>query len=136
MFHTEDSDMMKKEEREAKGAFWLQHLRECSASGERLSEYARLHGLEVDEGYRWTRILRRAGLWPIKQKSHSAAASTIVARKSAPRFVRVRIESAREAELSSALRLQVVLANGRRAELILADERQLPRVLTLLEQAT
>jgi hypothetical protein len=135
MFHTEDSGMMKKEEREAKGAFWLQHLREWSASGERLAEYARLHGLDVDEGYRWRRTLRRAGLWPVKPKRDSEAASALVARKWAPRFVRVRIESAPDAERSSPLTLQLILANGRRAELILADERQLPRVLTLLEQA-
>jgi hypothetical protein len=32
------------------------------------------------------------------------------------------------------LRLLLVLANGRRAQLELSDERQLPRVLDLLEQ--
>jgi hypothetical protein len=126
--------MMKKEDREAKGAFWLQHLCECSASGEHLSAYTHPHGLDVDEGYRWTRTLRRAGLWPVKQKRESAAASALVARESTARFARVRIESAQRAELTSALLLRLMLANGRRAELILSDEQQLPRVLTLLEQ--
>lgn len=126
--------MMKKVEREAKRAFWLQHLRECMACGERLSEYARKHELDVDEGYRWRRTLRRAGLWPVKQKADRGAASALVARKSAPRFARVRMESARHAELTSPLLLQLMLANGRRAELILSDERQLPRVLRLLEE--
>jgi len=36
--------------------------------------------------------------------------------------------------VSASLRLQLHLANGRRAELLLSDERQLPRVLDLLEQ--
>jgi len=128
--------MMKKEEREAKGAFWLQHLRECSTSGERLSVYCHRHGLDVDEGYRWTRTLRRAGLWPVKQKGDRGATSAVVTGKSAPRFARVRITSGQEAELTSALALRLVLANGRRAELVLSDEQQLPRVLRLLEQAT
>ncbi len=120
--------MMKKEEREAKSAFWLQHLRECVAAGEDLSVYARRRGLDVDEGYRWTRILRRAGLWPVKQKADRGAAS------SAPRFARVRIEPAQRAGLTSPLLLQLMLVNGRRAELILSDEQQLPRVLRLLEE--
>ena len=126
--------MMKKEEREAKSAFWLQQLRECSASGEHLSAYAHRQGLDVDEGYRWTRTLRRAGLWPVKQKADRGAASALVARKSAPRFARVRMEPAQRAELTSPLLLQLMLANGRRAELILSDEQQLPRVLRLLEE--
>jgi hypothetical protein len=125
--------MTKNEEREAKRALWLQHLRECAASGERLSVYAQRQGLDADEGYRWTRILRRAGLWPpVKQKADGGAAA-LVARKLGPRFARVRIESA-HAELTPSLTLQVMLANGRRAELLLSDERQLPRVLRLLEE--
>jgi hypothetical protein len=126
--------MMKKEEREAKSAFWLQHLRECTASGEHLSAYTHRYGLDADEGYRWRRSLRRAGLWPVKQKGDREAASAPVARKSTPRFARVRIESVRRAELTLPLALQVMLANGRRAELILSDEQQLPRVLRLLEE--
>jgi hypothetical protein len=125
--------MMKKEEREAKRAFWLQHIRECSACGERLSRYAQRHGLDVDEGYRWKRRLRRAGLWPLKPRS-DCGATALVARQSAPRFARVRVASAQEAEFSSALTLRLMLANGRRAELTLSDEQQLPRVLKLLEE--
>jgi len=126
--------MMRNEEREAKGAFWLQHLRERAASGEPLSVYARRQGLDADEGYRWTRILRRAGLWsPVKQKADGGAVAALVERKSLPRFARVRIESA-HAHLTSSLTLQLMLANGRRAELLLSDERQLPRVLRLLEE--
>jgi len=126
--------MMKKEEREAKGEFWLQHLHEWSASGEPFSQYARQHELDVDEGYRWTRILRDAGRWPQPPKSNGAAASAMVSRKSAPRFARVRIEPPRRTEIAAALRLQLQLINGRRAELVLSDEQQLVRVLGLLEQ--
>ena len=125
--------MTKNEEREAKRAHWLQHLRECATSGEHLSVYAQRHGLDADEGYRWTRILRRAGLWPAVKRKADGAAAALGARKFAPRFARVRIESA-HAELTSSLTLQVMLANGRRAELVLSDERQLPRVLRLLEE--
>jgi hypothetical protein len=71
--------MMKKAEREAKSAFWLQQLRECAASGEHSSAYAHRQGLDVDEGYRWTRTLRRACLWPVKQKADRGAASALVA---------------------------------------------------------
>lgn len=37
-------------------------------------------------------------------------------------------------KVSAPLHLQLHLANGRRAELPLSDERQLPRVLALLEE--
>lgn len=127
--------MMTKEAREAKGAFWLQHWRECAASGEGLAGYARRHGLDADEGYRWKRILRRAQRWPAAvEKSAAGVVSALVAMKSAGRFARVRIASPPHPELSLPLRLQLLLSNGRRAELLLGDEQQLPRVLTLLEQ--
>jgi hypothetical protein len=50
-----------------------------------------------------------------------------------PRFARVRIVPEDRTVLAP-LHLQLHLANGRRAELVLSDERQLPRVLELLEQ--
>jgi hypothetical protein len=88
---TEDSGMMKKEAREAEGRIWLGHWRECEAAGESLAEYARRHGLDAEEGYRWKRILRRSQRWPAADQSAGGAASAIVARKSVPRFARVRI---------------------------------------------
>ena len=57
----------------------------------------------------------------------------MVARTAPPRFARVRIAGEPSA-VSGPLHLQLHLANGRRAELLLSDERQLPRVLELLEQ--
>jgi hypothetical protein len=57
----------------------------------------------------------------------------VVARTASPQFSRVRIAPERRA-VSAPLHLQLHLANGRRAELLLSDERQLPRVLALLEE--
>lgn len=125
--------MTGKEERAARRAFWMQHLRECSMAGDRLSIYARRHELKVGEGYHWMRVLKREGLWPLQSEGGTAAQSVIVKRKPVPRFARVRIEPPRISELLSPLKLQLFLANGRRAELLLGDERQLPRVLSLLE---
>ena len=127
--------MMKQEERSARRAFWIQHLRECSMAGERLSSYARRHELKVGEGYHWTRVLKGEGLWPLQPAGGTAAQSVIVKRKPVPRFAKVRIEPSRISELLSPLKVQLLLANGRRAELLLSDERQLPRVLSLLETA-
>jgi hypothetical protein len=125
--------MTKKEERDAKRALWLKHLQECARLKERLSTYTRRHELNVHEGYHWTRVLRREGLWPLQPHSLTGASSAVVASKSVPRFARVRIEPLR-AEPAFPLRLQLILANGRQAQLELSDERQLPRVLGLLEQ--
>jgi hypothetical protein len=125
--------MTKREERDAKRTFWLKHLQECASLKEHLSTYARRHELNVHEGYHWTRVLRREGLWPPQSQRRTSAASAIVASKGTPRFARVRVEPPR-AVPAFPLRLQLVLANGRRAQLELSDERQLPRVLDLLEQ--
>lgn len=103
-------------------------------AGERLSSYARRHELKVGEGYHWTRVLKREGLWPLQPVGVTASQSVIVKRKPVPRFARVRIEPPRISELLSPLKLQLLLSNGRRAELLLSDERQLPRVLSLLER--
>jgi len=74
--------MMNREEGEAKRAFWMEHLRECSSAGEQLSSYALRHGLNIGERYHWTRVLRREGLWPLQPKSKTAAPSAVVASKS------------------------------------------------------
>jgi hypothetical protein len=125
--------MMTKEEREAKCVLWLEHWRECEAAGESMAAYARRHALNGDEGYRWRQILQRAQRWPAVVDSNGAGASPLVARAAA-RFARVRIASARHTEAGWPLKLAVLLVNGRRAELMIEDERQLPRVLALLEQ--
>jgi hypothetical protein len=133
-FHKEEFGMMNQEERAARRDFWIQHLRECSNAGERLSSYARRHELKVGEGYHWTRVLKREGLWPLQPMGRSTMPSVIVKRKPVPRFARVRIEPPRASELLLPLKVQLLLANGRRAEVLLSDERQLPRLLSLLEQ--
>ena len=86
-------------------AVWLQRLTEGVRSGESLADTARRHGWNLDETYRWTQILRRAGQW----------------RASTRRPATDKVKAS-------------TMANGRRAELTLGDEAQLPRILKLLEQ--
>jgi hypothetical protein len=128
--------MMTSETREAKREGWLRHWRDWSASAGGFADYARRHDLDCDEGYRWKRILQRAGLLPAELRAFNGAESPVVEAKPAVRFARVRIDPARQTEPAIALRLQLQLTNGRRAELVLSDERQLPRVLQLLEQSS
>ena len=123
--------MVTKEVRAAKSAEWLQHLRAWTASGERFADFARRHELDVDAGYRWKRILRRAGLWSAPPESVSAKRSATTKRATA-RFARVRIAD-EDRSRSAALRLQLQLSNGRRAELVLSAE-ELPQIIGLLEQ--
>ena len=82
--------MTTQEERAAPRAFWMQHLRECSKARERLSIYARRHELKVGEGYHWTRLLKREGLWPLPPTGEASGQSVILKRKPIPRFARVR----------------------------------------------
>jgi hypothetical protein len=122
---------MSDEDRESKAAVWLQRLHEAATEKQSLVEYCRRHGLRPGEAYQWKRSLRGAGRWPAAK----AGGSTEVARTAPPGFARVRIVPEHRT-MSAPLRLQLQLANGRRAELLLSDERQLPRVLELLEQST
>jgi hypothetical protein len=121
------------QEREAKRALWLKHWQEWSALAEPFAEYARRHELDVDEGYRWKRILQHAGLLPEQLRGVEGDSAR---RRSKPpvRFARVSIAAETPASSVSPLRLQLQLANGRRAELTLADEAQLARIVKLLEQ--
>jgi len=120
------------EDREAKAAQWLQRLQEAVSLKESLVDYCRRHGLRPGEAYQWKRNLRSAGRWPAEVPD--ASRSTEVARTGPLGFARVCI-AGEPGAMSAPLRLQLHLANGRRAELLLSDERQLPRVLHLLEQS-
>ena len=117
------------EDREAKAAEWLERLQEAAALKESLVDYCRRRGLKPGEAYQWKRNLRSAGRWPAAKANQL----TEVARTAPPGFARVRIVP-EDRTVSAPLHLQLHLANGRRAELVLSDERQLPRVLELLEQ--
>ena len=95
------------QEREAKRALWLKHWQEWSASAEPFAEYARQNELDDDEGYRWKRILQRAGLLP----EHLRRVEGDKAEKpSKPemRFARVRIAAEVQASSVSVLRLQLL----------------------------
>jgi hypothetical protein len=127
--------MISGEDREVKAAEWLERLQEAAASKESLVEYCRRRGLRPGEAYQWKRNLRGAGRWPaLRSEAANATQSTVVA-AGTPRFARVRIVP-EDRTVSAPLHLQLHLANGRRAELVLSDERQLPRVIALLEQST
>jgi hypothetical protein len=121
--------MMSNEDRESQALVWMERLREAAGAKQSLADYCRRHGLRPGEAYQWKRNLRSAGRWPAAKVNRS----TVVARAAAPRFARVRIVS-EQRTVSAPLHLQLYLTNGRRAELLLSDERQLPRVLTLLEE--
>jgi len=125
--------MMSKEDRESQALVWLERLREAAAAKQSLVEYCRRHGLRPGEAYQWKRNLRGAGRWPLCSETANTNRSTAVARTGPPRFARVRIVPEDRTVLAP-LNLQLHLANGRRAELLLSDERQLPRVLALLEE--
>ena len=128
---------MSNEERESQALVWLERLREAAAAKQSLVEYCRRHGLRPGEAYQWKRNLRGAGRWPLCSETANTDRSTAVARTGPPRFARVRIvpeDRTVSAPLHLHLHLQLHLANGRRAELVLSDERQLARVLELLEQ--
>jgi hypothetical protein len=126
--------MMSSEGREAKAAQWLRRLQEAAALKESLVDYCRRRGFKPGEAYQWKRNLRSAGRWPeLSSEAANTSRSTVVAAAAAPRFARVRIVP-EQRTVSTPLHLQLHLANGRRAELLLSDERQLPRVLALLEQ--
>ena len=125
--------MVSSEDREAKAAQWLQRLQEVAVSKESLVDYCRRRGFKPGEAYQWKRNLRSAGRWPEKSSEATNKSRTVVARTESPLFARVRIAPESRA-VSAPLHLQLHLANGRRAELLLSDERQLPRVLALLEE--
>jgi hypothetical protein len=136
VYKTEDGGMLSNEDREAKAAQWLQRLQEAASLKESLVDYCRRHGLRPGEAYQWKRNLRSAGRWPVlPSEAAETSRSTVVARTAPPGFARVCIAGEPSA-ISAPLHLQLHLLNGRRAELVLSDERQLPRVLELLEQST
>jgi hypothetical protein len=126
--------MVSGEDREAKATQWLQRLQEAAALKESLVDYCRRRGFKPGEAYQWKRNLRSAGRWPeLSSEAANTSRLAVVARTASPRFARVRI-APEPRTVSAPLHLQLHLANGRRAELLLSDERQLPRVLALLEE--
>ena len=124
--------MVSNEDREAKAGQWLQRI----AGGGGFEDVAgRLlpaawveawRSVPVEEEPAWRRTMAGA--------PSDTSRSTVVARTAPPGFARVCI-AGEPSTMSAPLHLQLHLANGRRAELVLSDERQLPRVLELLEQS-
>jgi len=96
-----------------------------------LVDYCRRRGFRPGEAYQWKRNLRSAGRWPAE--AANTRRSAVVAKRAPPQFARVRIAPEQQGALAP-LHLQLHLSNGRRADLLLSDERQLRRVLALLEE--
>jgi hypothetical protein len=126
--------MMSDGDRESQALVWLERLREAAAGKQSLVEYCRRHGLRPGEAYQWKRNLRGAGRWPVPSPEAADTGRSTVVGTAPPGFARVRIVS-EERTGSAPLHLQLHLANGRRAELLLSDEGQLLRVLRVLEVA-
>jgi hypothetical protein len=126
--------MLSRAERTERMAVWLQRLQECRESKQTLVDYTRRHGYKLDEAYRWTHILRRVGQWPgARQATRKGKGKGKAARIGLPaHFARVRIVDVRPVT-PTPVRVQVQLVNGRRADVILDDEEQLPRLMSLLE---
>jgi hypothetical protein len=120
---------MSNEDREARGAQWLQRFQEAAAWKESLFDYCRRRGFRPGEACQCKRNLRSSGRRPAAKASRS----TVVEAMAPPGFARVHIVPEHR---TAPLHLQLHLANGRRAELLLSDERQLARVLELLAQST
>ena len=128
--------MSRAEDRERRLAGWLEHVQSWQASGERLSTYARSHGLEAGSMYYWRTVLRREGLCPEEpgqpdRERRSAITSEPV--RVPLRFARVKLEEARGG--GSSFTVRVLLANGRRAEIELQDRQRLSEVLSALERS-
>lgn len=123
--------MSKQEDRSRKAAEWLAHLRGWKDSGQSLSAYAKGHGLAVWAIYQWRRVLIDEGRWQ-EQSNADAQWSTSHEVSAVPlRFARVAVtDSLRPAPII----VRVLLGNGRRAEIELAELDQLAAIMSALER--
>ena len=98
-----------------------------------MAEYAREHGFDAQEAYRWKRILQRTGRWVAAQ---SGVAAPAVPKKAqvAARFARVAVMNT-PAPLNT-LVMRLLLGNGRRAEVSVFGMSQLAELVGVLERAS
>lgn len=105
----------------------IECLEGARSAGVGLSAHVRSRGLNLRGIYDAIAQLRRRGLVP------PAARRVRTGRAAAPlRFTRVEV---RPAVMPSSLRLRLMLANGRCAELEVEDLQQLSRIVAALEAA-
>ena len=105
--------MSKQEVRQQQISQWLEHLRRSEASGEPLVSYAKEHNIPAWALYQWRSRLIREGLWSASKPKATPTAQSPVVPVS---FARVTVAPPTPMFL---IRLQ--LANGRRAEIEMAD---------------
>jgi transposase-like protein len=125
--------MLTREQKAKKSAIWLVHWQGWQESGVSMAEYARGHGFDAQEAYRWKRILNRTGQWIDADGATVAAPVAPKKIKVAPRFARVAVSDAPAPPTSMVLRL--VLGNGRRAEFEVLGMTQLAELIGVLERA-
>ena len=126
------------EERAAKTAAWLEHLRAWRESGLTLAAYARQQQLKVWEAYGWRQILQRQGLWmgAHRAQGEGPASNASASAPRAVRFARVRVKGERPAVAarSAPMIVRVSFANGRIAQLEVAGADRLEEVFSVLER--
>jgi hypothetical protein len=105
---------------------WQARWTGLHSSGLTMKEYAQREGFHAPSAYRWLRKTRRSGLW----LDDPTPGKAIAVRKprAAAVFARVAVSDTPAAR-SSMLRLRLVLANGRRAELEIDGVAQLGELL-------
>lgn len=101
----------------------IECLEGARSAGVALSEHVRSRGLNLRGIYDAIAQLRRRGIVPPAPRREKRRVAPV-------RFARVDVRPA-----MATLRLQVTLANGRRADLELDELEQLPRILAALEAA-
>lgn len=120
--------MSKQDDRAQKITAWLQHLQGWKDSGKSLAAYAKAQGLALWAMYHWRGVLIREGRW-----SQEPKASAKSERRSpiALHFAKVAITDRRP---PMPLTVRLHLANGRRAEIDLAQIEQLEAILAVAER--
>ena len=123
--------MLTREQKATKSATWLARWQGWQGSSVSMAQYARDHGFDAQEAYRWKRILKRTGQWVATDVGAPVSAPKKV--KVAARFARVAVSDPPATPPSMLLRL--ALGNGRRAELEVLGMAQLTELIGVLERA-
>lgn len=126
--------MLTREQKATKSATWLTRWRGWQGSAGSMAQYARRQGFDVQEAYRWKRLLKRTGQWRATDVGAAICAPKAPKKfKVAAYFARVAVSDPPAPCTSMLLRLE--LGNGRRAELEVLGMTQLSELIGVLERA-